>query len=121
MTTPNLTTVFAALADPTRRAILMRLAEGDSAVSALAKPFDMSLPAVHKHLGILEEAGLISSRKAGRVRTCKLEAAPMQDAVAWLEFYSRFWEERLDALEAFIKEHKRRQKKQPPSNKKQKL
>lgn len=109
--TRDLDTIFAALADPTRRAILQALADGESAVSQLAEPFDMSLPAVHKHLGILESVGLISTEKSGRIRTCKLEAEPMRAAVDWLEFYSRFWDARLDALEHFIKQHKKKNRK----------
>ena len=106
----DLDTIFAALSDPTRRAILQALADGESAVSKLAEPFNMSLPAVHKHLGILESAGLISTEKAGRIRTCKLEAEPMREAVSWLEFYSRFWDARLDALEHFIRQQKKNKK-----------
>ena len=112
---PDLDTIFAALADPTRRAILMTLADGESAVSELARPFAMSLPAVYKHLGILEEAGLITTEKEGRVRTCRLQADPMRDAVEWLEYYSRFWDEKLDALEHFIT----KQKKQRPPKRQQ--
>lgn len=108
--TTDLDSIFAALADPTRREILMSLTKGESAVSELAKPFDMSLPAVFKHLSILEEAGLITTEKVGRVRTCRLQAGPMHDAVQWLEYYSRFWDERLDALEHFIEEHKKRKR-----------
>ncbi len=100
---------FAALADPTRRAIVDMLASGEISVSELAKPFSMSLPAIHKHIGILEEAGLIASEKVGRVRTCRLKADSMQNAAKWLEHYSRFWDNKLDAFEDFL-ENKKRQK-----------
>jgi DNA-binding transcriptional ArsR family regulator len=109
--TADLDTVFAALADQTRRAIVTRLADGEASVSELAAPFAMSLPAVYKHLGILEEAGLITTEKEGRIRTCRLTADPMRDAVEWLEYYSRFWDQRLDALERFIKKQKKKQSK----------
>ena len=94
---------FAALADPTRRALLARLQqEGGLSVSALAEPFAISLPAVMKHLDVLSGAGLITRRKAGRTVTCRLEAAPMQQAMAWLERYERFWSGQLDRLAAFV-------------------
>jgi DNA-binding transcriptional ArsR family regulator len=90
--------VFSALADPTRRAILVRLAEGEASVSELARPFDVSLPAITKHLGVLERAGLLEHHKEGRVRHCRLVATPMRDADAWLSDYRVFWEQRLDSL-----------------------
>jgi len=89
---------FSALADPTRRAILARLAEGEAAVSQLAGPFDISLPATLKHLGVLEKAGLIVRTKQGRVSRCRLSAGPLKDAAEWLTFYRQFWERQLDAL-----------------------
>jgi DNA-binding transcriptional ArsR family regulator len=96
---------FAALADPTRRALLARLSETDNvSVSELAKPFAMSLPAVMKHLDVLSEAGLVTRAKTGRTVACRLRAAPMQEANEWLNRYQRFWSERLDQLAAFLEE-----------------
>ena len=102
---------FAALADPTRRAILARLARGDSSVSALARPFDVSLPAISKHLRVLERAGLVTQRKQGRTRRCRLAARPLRQASLWLAHYREFWEARLDALERHLLSPVRR----PPS------
>jgi DNA-binding transcriptional ArsR family regulator len=96
---------FAALADPTRRALLARLGEwGNLSVSELARPLPMSLPAVMKHLAVLSDAGLIVRSKTGRTVACALAAAPMQQAVDWLNRYQRFWSERLDRLAAFLEE-----------------
>jgi DNA-binding transcriptional ArsR family regulator len=97
---------FAALADPTRRAILLRLAEGEASVSELAEPFanDMSLPAISKHLTVLEKAGLVNRRKEGRTHWITLAAKPMQEAASWLDFYRRFWDERFDALDDLLSE-----------------
>jgi DNA-binding transcriptional ArsR family regulator len=95
---------FAALADPTRRAILARLSERESSVSELAGPFAMSLPAVMKHVDCLQRAGLIDARKEGRVRRCRLEAAPLAEAAEWITRYRRFWERRFDNLEAYLRE-----------------
>jgi DNA-binding transcriptional ArsR family regulator len=96
---------FAALADPTRRALLARLDEQDSvAVSDLARPFAMSLPAIMKHLDVLSDAGLITRAKAGRVVACRLTAGPMEQAMDWLNRYQRFWSEGLDRLAAFVEE-----------------
>ena len=95
---------FAALADPTRRRILANLAEGERCVTDLAKPHQMSLPAVSKHLRVLEKAGLIRRHRDGRVHRLKLDAAPMQGAQQWIEEYRRFWEESLDRLEEYLKE-----------------
>jgi len=97
-----LTTTFAALADPTRRAILARLALGETSVTELAEPFQMSMPAVSKHLKVLERAGLITRGREAQWRPCKLEAAPLQSAAQWIEEYSRFWEESLDRLEEYL-------------------
>jgi DNA-binding transcriptional ArsR family regulator len=94
----RLDAVFAALADPTRRAIVTRLADGEASVSELAAPFDVSLPAVSKHLDVLERAGLLARRKEGRVRRCRLVAAPMRAADEWLARYRIFWDRRLDSL-----------------------
>src|SRR6266404_6383083 len=88
----RLSTTFAALADPTRRAILARLASGETSVTELAQPFRMSLPAVSKHLKVLARAGLITRSRAAQVRPCRLKAKPLKDAVDWLEHYRRFWE-----------------------------
>jgi DNA-binding transcriptional ArsR family regulator len=96
---PSLDTTFAALADPTRRAILARLTERDFAVGELAEPFDMSLPAVSKHLSVLERAGLVRRERISRIVRCRLQAEPMRDAAKWLDMYQRFWTGRLDALE----------------------
>ncbi len=95
---------FAALADPTRRRILEHLAKGDHCVTDLAKPHRMSLPAVSKHLKVLEKAGLIRRRRDGRVHRVKLEAAPMEQAQQWIEEYRRFWEESFDRLDNYLKE-----------------
>jgi DNA-binding transcriptional ArsR family regulator len=102
----SLDAVFSALADPTRRAIVVRLAEGEASVSELAEPFDVSLPAVTKHLAVLERAGLLEHRKEGRVRRCQLVAAPMRVADDWLSTYRVFWERRLDSLTEHIKSPK---------------
>jgi len=98
----SLNAVFSALADPTRRAILDRLARGEARVTELADPHDMSLPAVSKHLKVLEDAGLILREKDGRVHRMNLNSKPMKDAAAWLERYRAFWEGRFDALERFL-------------------
>jgi DNA-binding transcriptional ArsR family regulator len=96
---------FAALADPTRRALLARLAEQpDLSVSTLAEPFGVSLPAIMKHLDVLSDAGLVVREKTGRTVTCRLNAAPMQNAIAWLNRYERFWSEALARLAAFLEE-----------------
>ena len=100
----QLDATFAALADPTRRAILARLAQGEFSVTALAEPFDMSLPAVTKHLGVLERAGLIERGRQAQWRPCRLQAAPLRDAAHWVAQYRAHWERRLDRLEEFLKE-----------------
>jgi len=94
---------FAALADPTRRRILEHLALGDRCVTDLARPYRMSLPAVSKHLRVLEKAGLVHRRRDGRVHRLKLEAAPMRQAQQWIEEYRRFWEDSFDRLDAYLK------------------
>ncbi len=94
----KLDATFAALADPTRRAILARLSRGDTSVGELARPFDMSLPAVSKHLRVLERAGLLTQDRQGRVRLCRLRAAPMRTAADWIDRYRGFWTRQLDAL-----------------------
>lgn len=111
--TPDLDTTFAALADPTRRAILARLASGESSVTDLAEPFKMSLPAVSKHLKVLERAGLIARGREAQWRPCRLEAGPLKQASDWIETYRRFWEESFDRLEVYLREiQNRRVKKQ---------
>lgn len=103
--TPALDRAFAALADPTRRTLLARLAEREAvSVSELAAPLPLSLPGVLKHLAVLEAAGLVQRRKSGRIVTCRLNAAPMRDAMAWLTHYQRFWDESLDRLAALVEE-----------------
>ena len=101
----ELDTTFAALSDPTRRAILAQLAERDGiSVSELAKPFKVSLPAIMKHLDVLSDAKLIQRTKNGRVVSCELTAAPMEDAMRWLNRYAQFWSQQLDRLAAFVEE-----------------
>ena len=102
---------FAALADPTRRRILEHLAHGDRCVTDLARPYSMSLPAVSKHLRVLENAGLIRRRRRGRVHSLKLDAAPMQQAQAWIEEYRKFWEESCDRLDEYLKQLQTKEKK----------
>jgi DNA-binding transcriptional ArsR family regulator len=99
----QLSTTFSALADPTRRAILARLADGTATVNELAEPFPVSLQAVSKHLKVLERAGLITRTRTARWRPCRLDAAPMQDATGWLEHYRRFWEASFDRLEDHLR------------------
>jgi DNA-binding transcriptional ArsR family regulator len=102
-TSPQLNRTFSALADPTRRRILEQLAKGDRCVTDLAKPYSMSLPAVSKHLRVLEKAGLIRRRRSGRVHRLNLEAAPMKQAAQWIEEYRQFWEASLDRLDEYLK------------------
>jgi DNA-binding transcriptional ArsR family regulator len=104
MTPDHLSTTFAALADPTRRAILARLARGETSVSELAEPFDMSLPAVSKHLKVLERAGLIVRGREAQWRPCRIEAAPLREVADWVDRYRRIWEQRLDRLDAYLRE-----------------
>lgn len=98
----DLNAVFGALADPTRRAILERLAVGDSPVTVLAEPFNVSLPAISKQLRVLERAGLLTQEKDGRVRRCRLEAGPMKEAADWVARYQPFWKQRLDSLAGYL-------------------
>jgi DNA-binding transcriptional ArsR family regulator len=104
MALDHLSATFAALADPTRRAILARLASGECSVTELAEPFDMSMPAVSKHLRVLERAGLIARRRDAQWRPCRIEARPLKDVAAWAERYRHIWEQRLDRLDAYLKE-----------------
>ena len=98
----GLNLIFSALSDPTRRAILERLSGGEASVGELAEPFDMSLPAISKHLGVLENAGLLTRERDGRFFRCLLNAEPMRDAALWIERYRRFWAQQFDALEAYL-------------------
>ncbi|MCR4522128.1 MULTISPECIES: helix-turn-helix transcriptional regulator [Bosea] len=106
MSTDPLSLTFAALADPTRRAILARLSQGESSVKELAEPFAMSLPAVSKHLKVLERAGLITRGKEAQWRPCRLDPGPLQDVSQWLEHYSRFWDQSLGRLDEMLREIK---------------
>src|SRR6266850_3546337 len=106
MPADRLSATFAALADPTRRAILARLALGETSVTELAAPFDMSLPAVSKHLKVLERAGLIAQRRDAQWRPCRIEAAPLKAVADWTERYRHIWEERLDRLDDYLHEIK---------------
>jgi DNA-binding transcriptional ArsR family regulator len=102
MTSDHLSTTFAALADPTRRAILARLAQGEATVNELAEPFALSLPTVSKHLKVLQRAGLVSQGRKAQWRPCRLEAAPLHEAANWMEGYRRFWEESFDRLDDYL-------------------
>jgi DNA-binding transcriptional ArsR family regulator len=104
MSADRLSVIFTALADPTRRAILTRLAAGETSVTKLAEPFAMSLPAVSKHLKVLERAGLIARGRQAQWRPCRLEVGPLKDAADWLEHYRHFWEQSLDRLENYLRE-----------------
>jgi len=103
----RLSATLAALSDPTRRAILARLALGETAVGELAQPFDMSLPAISKHLKVLERAGLIARGREAQRRPCRLQAAPLQEVSEWVATYRQFWEQRLDRLEAYLQKAQR--------------
>lgn len=111
MQADHLSNTFAALADPTRRAILARLATGEASVTELAEPFAMSMPAVSKHLKVLERAGLIARGREAQWRPCRLDAAPLKDVAGWVEHYRRFWEESFDRLDAYLMELKKKEKK----------
>ena len=106
-----LSITFAALADPTRRAILARLSSGEASVKELAEPFEMTLPAVTKHLKVLQRAGLITQGRRAQWRPCRLDAKPLQEVADWVEQYRRFWDERLDRLDEYLKELQAREKK----------
>jgi len=108
----RLSIAFAALADPTRRAILARLASGEASVTELAEPFDMSLPAVSKHLKVLERAGLIARGREAQWRPCRLEAAPLKNVADWVDHYRRFWEESFDWLNEYLSSIQDNQKKE---------
>jgi DNA-binding transcriptional ArsR family regulator len=109
----NLSAAFSALADPTRRAILARLASGEASVSELAEPFDMSLPAISKHLKVLERAGLIARGREAQWRPCRLQAAPLKNVADWVDHYRRFWEQSFDRLDEYlrsIQDHPKKEK-----------
>lgn len=116
----HLDTIFAALADPTRRAILARLANGEASVTELAEPFAMSMPAISKHLKVLERARLIARGRAAQSRPCRLEANALKEAAGWIERYRRFWEESFDRLDDYLREVQAQEKKrnQPKKEKK---
>lgn len=104
MSDDRLSTIFAALADPTRRAILARLAQGEASVTELAEPFAMTLPAVSKHLKVLERAGLIVRGRDAQWRPCRLDAGPLKEVADWVETYRRFWEQSFDRLGEYLRE-----------------
>ena len=110
MAADQLSTTFAALADPTRRAILARLVAGECSVTELAEPFDMSMPAVSKHLRVLERAGLIARGREAQWRPCRIEAAALKDVADWLDDYRHIWEARLDRLDDYLQELKKKEK-----------
>jgi DNA-binding transcriptional ArsR family regulator len=110
MPTDPLSTTFAALADPTRRAILAHLVSGECSVTELAEPFDMSMPAVSKHLRVLERAGLIARRRDAQWRPCRIEAGPLKEVADWTERYRHIWEARLDRLDNYLQEMKTKEK-----------
>ena len=109
--TDQLSTTFAALADPTRRAILARLASGECSVTELAEPFEMSMPAVSKHLRVLERAGLIARGREAQWRPCRIEAAPLKEVAEWTERYRQIWEQHFDSLELYLQQMKAKEKK----------
>ena len=106
----HLDITFAALADPTRRAILARLASGEASVTELAKPFEMSMPAISKHLKVLERAGLIARGREAQWRPCRLDAGPLKEAADWIEHYRQFWEESFDRLGDYLREIQTKEK-----------
>jgi DNA-binding transcriptional ArsR family regulator len=106
----HLTETFSALADPTRRAILARLASGEASVAELTKPFDISQPAVSKHLKVLEKAGLITRGREAQTRPCRLEAGRLKEASEWMDRYRRFWEESFDRLDVVLEDLKKKEK-----------
>jgi DNA-binding transcriptional ArsR family regulator len=111
MAPDSLSSTFAALADPTRRAILARLASGETSVTKLAEPFEMSMPAISKHLKVLERAGLIVRSREAQFRPCRLEGGPLKDVAAWVEHYRRFWEHSFDRLDDYLLELTSKEKK----------
>lgn len=120
MAQDTLSNTFAALADPTRRAILARLVSGEASVTELAKPFEMSMPAVSKHLKVLERAGLIARGREAQWRPCRLEAGPLKDVADWVEHYKSFWTESFDRLDDYLQElQKESRKKEKQHGRKQ--
>ena len=111
MPADQLNSTFAALADPTRRAILARLATGECSVTELAEPFDMSMPAVSKHLRVLERAGLIARRREAQWRWCRIEGGPLKEVADWAERYRHIWEARLDRLDTYLQQVKAKEEK----------
>jgi len=116
MSTDALSSTFAALADPTRRAILARLTAGEASVTELAAPFEMSLPAICKHLKVLERAGLIARGRRAQWRPCRLEAGPLKDVVDWMEGYRCYWEEGFDRLDDYLRELEQKEEEYSGSN-----
>ena len=114
----QLSLTFAALADPTRRAILARLATGESSVTQLAEPFEMSMPAISKHLKVLERAGLVARGREAQWRPCRIEAKPLKQAADWISHYEKFWTESLDRLDDYLKKIKAEQRSSPVSSSK---
>ncbi|MDQ3694903.1 MAG: metalloregulator ArsR/SmtB family transcription factor [Chloroflexota bacterium] len=112
MTTDHLSATFAALADPTRRAILARLARGEATVTELAAPFDLSLPTISKHLKVLHQAGLISQGRQAQWRPCRLETAPLREVDAWMDEYRQIWEERFDRLDEYLRQLKQEERRE---------
>lgn len=115
MPTDRLSSIFAALADPTRRAILARLADGDATVTQLAEPFSISLPAISRHLKVLEHAGLISRSRTAQWRSSSLQVEPLREATAWMERYRQFWATNFDRLDAHLQRVQHSQSAAPPS------
>jgi len=115
----QLSATFAALADPTRRAILARLSAGEASVTEIAAPFTMSLPAISKHLKVLRKAGLISRGRDAQWRPCRLEGGPLRDAAGWLESYRRFWEESFERLDKYLNEIQQQDRKKRDSQTKE--
>jgi DNA-binding transcriptional ArsR family regulator len=118
MATDHLSSTFAALADPTRRAILARLATGETSVTDLAAPFEMSMPAISKHLKVLERAGLIARGREAQWRPCRIEGSPLREVAGWVEHYRRFWEESFDRLDNYLREIQAKEKKHGRKRKK---
>ena len=110
MPADTLTATFAALADPTRRAILSRLSRGEASVTELARPFDVSLPGISKHLKVLERAGLVARGRKAQWRPCRLQARPLRDVADWVDHYRRFWEESFDRLDDYLREVQKKEK-----------
>src|SRR5213593_928399 len=120
MANDHLSVTFAALADPTRRAILSRLASGEASVTELASPFDMSMPAISKHLKVLERAGLIARSRDAQWRPCRLAAGPLREVSDWVDHYRKFWEESFDRLDEYLRELKNMEKKHGRSKQRKK-